>query len=347
MSSAGLVLALASSGTFALSGMFAASLFEAGWSAGAVTTLRVSLAAAVLLVPALVALRGRWHILRAARWQLLSFGVFAVVLAQLGYFMAAQFIPPALALLIEYLGPVLLVLWTWARSRIAPAALTLVGVAVAVLGLALVSGVGGAALHPLGILFGLVGAVGNAVYWASAASGTHGLPPVTLAGLGLGVGALILTVVAASGLVPFAIGGDAATLAGVDVPAWLVVAGVVLIATVAAYVLGIAGVRRLGATVASFAGYTETLFAIAWMALLLGILPTGSQWLGATAIIAGVVLVKVGEVRAAHRGPTPDEPPLTVPELPVTDAGRAPDQPLSDQSLSDQSLSDQSLSDQS
>ncbi len=330
LSGGGLLLALASSATFALSGIFAAALFEAGWSAGAVTTLRIGLAAVVLVVPALLALRGRWRILREARWQLLSFGVFAVVLAQLGFFLATQYIPPALALLIEYLGPVLLVLWTWARTRVAPARLTLLGVVLAVAGLALVSGIGGGdALHPLGIVFGLVGAVGNAVYWATAASGTHGLPPVTLAGIGLGIGGTILAVAGAVGLLPFAVGEPTAVLAGAPLPSWAVIAGLVLIATVSAYVLGIAGARRLGATVASFAGYTETLFAIGWMALLLGLLPTGTQWAGATALIAGVVLVKAGEVRAARRGPTPGDPVLTVPELPVPAPRRAGPDPQS------------------
>lgn len=314
---AGLALALGSSATFALSGMFAAALIGAGWSSGAVTTLRIGLAAAVLIVPALLALRGDWGALRRARGQIVTFGVFAVVVAQLGFFSAVQYIPPALALLIEYLGPVLLVLWTWARTRIAPAGLTILGVGLAVLGLALVSGVGGAALHPLGVLYGLIGAVGNAVYWASAASGTHGLPPATLAGLGLAVGAVLLAAACAVGLLPFAIGLGTAELAGADLPAWASIAGVVLLATVTPYVLGIAGARRLGATVASFAGYTETLFAIIWMALLLGLLPTGQQWLGASAVIAGIVLVKIGEVRRARREPGAHlDPALTVPELP-------------------------------
>ena len=54
-----------------------------------------------------------------------------------------------------------------------------------------------------------------------------------------------------------------------------------------------------GATVASFTGYSEPLFGIVWTILLLSVLPTSAQWVGAALIVAGVVTVKVGELRAA------------------------------------------------
>ena len=294
---AGLAIALASSASFALSGMFASALIDSGWSSGAVTTVRMIGSALVLIGPALLALRGSWHLLRRARWQVVTFGVFGVTVAQLGFFSAVQFIPPALALLIEFLGPVLLVGWTWARTRIAPPGLTLIGVALAVIGLVLVSGVIGAVqLNPLGILLALTAAVGNAVYWATAASQTHGLPPVTLAGLGLVVGAVLLTAAGLAGLLPFRSSSVTTLLAGTAVPMPVTIAALILLATVTPYVLGIIGARRLGATVASFAGYSEPIFGIVWMGLLLSTLPTPMQFAGAAAVVAGVVLVKLGQL---------------------------------------------------
>ncbi|MBO0811329.1 MAG: EamA family transporter [Microlunatus sp.] len=309
----GLAIALGSSASFALSGMFASSLIDSGWSSGAVTTLRILGAALILLVPAVRALHGDWGLLLRARWQLLGFGVFAVTFAQLGFFSAVQYIPPALALLIEFLGPVLLVCWTWARTRTAPPRLTLLGIAVAVVGLALVSGViGSVHLDLLGVFFALFAAIGNAVYWASAASDTHGLPPVTLAGFGLGIGGVLLGVAAVVRLLPFRVSTGAAELAGRDWPMPIMIGALIVIATVVPYVLGIAGARRLGATVASFAGYSEPIFAIIWMALLLSLLPTGLQLTGAAAVVLGVVLVKIGQVlseRSGHRDPD-QEPSL-------------------------------------
>lgn len=320
--SLGLLLCLAAAASFGFSGIFASSLIASGWSPGAVTTARIGLAALVMLVPSLLALRGRWSTLWAGRWQVLLFGTFAVAICQLAYFSAVQRIPPALALLIEFLGPVLLVGWTWARTRRAPAALTLVGAGVAVLGLGLVSGVGQSeGLDPLGIGLALVSAVGNAVYWASAASTTHGLPPVTLAGLGLAVGAVLLLVAGAVGILPMTVAAEPTILAGAEVPMVVTLGLLVLVATVAAYVLGVTGVRMLGATVSSFLGYSEPLFGVLWMGLLLALVPSPVQWAGAAAILAGVVLVRAGELRRprTERDPVtaPIELPLVAPELPV------------------------------
>lgn len=62
----------------------------------------------------------------------------------------------------------------------------------------------------------------------------------------------------------------------------IVVAGLVLVSTVLAYVLGVAASRRLGAIVSSFTGYSEALFGILWTAIvLLAIVPSGWEWLGA------------------------------------------------------------------
>lgn len=298
----GFLLAVASAATFALSGIFASSLLAAGWSAGAATTARIGLSALVLLVPTLIMLRGKWGLVRAGWVQLLFFGLLAVAGCQLAFFLAVQFIPPSLALLIEFTGPVLLMLWFWVRTRRAPSWLTLLGAVIAMCGLIAVAGVvTGTALHPLGILFALVAAAGNAAYYALGASSSHGIPSLPFVGLGLLIAAVLLVIAGATGLLPIVFSGETAVLAGAAVPPALVVAGLVLISTVAAYVLGVAASRRLGATVSSFTGYSEPLFGILWTILLLAIVPTTLQWFGAALIIMGVVTVKVGELRRSRR----------------------------------------------
>jgi drug/metabolite transporter (DMT)-like permease len=309
----GLVLALASSAMFGLSGIFAAALLGGGWSAGAVTLVRIGGGALVLLAPTLWLLRGRWDAVLRSWREVLVLGVLAVAVCQLAFFSAVAFIDPSLALLIEFLGPVLLVLYTWARSRRAPAALTLVGAGVALVGLGLISGIGGDALHPLGVLLALAAAVGNAGYWAAASKADSELPPIALAGLGLVVGAVVLGLAAATGLLPVAASAAPVELAGETVPWWAAMGMLILIATAASYVLGILGARRLGATLASFVGYSEPMFGILWTALLLWILPTGMQWLGAAAIIAGVVLVRLGQARR----PRPTKGPAIVEGIPA------------------------------
>ena len=62
--SAGLGLAVLSAAAFGTSGTFAASLLEAGWTAGSAVTARVVTAALVLAPFALLQLRGQLGLLR-------------------------------------------------------------------------------------------------------------------------------------------------------------------------------------------------------------------------------------------------------------------------------------------
>lgn len=294
----GFIFAVASAASFGLSGIFASALMTAGWSAGAATTMRISLSALILFFPTIVMLRGKWDLVKAAWSQILLFGLLAVAGCQLAFFMAVQFIPPSLAILLEFMGPVILVGWYWARTKKAPAGLTILGAAVAVLGVVAISGVGGeATLHPLGILLALIAAIGLAAYFATGSATDHGIPPLPFVGLGLIVAAFTLGLASATGILPFKITTSPAILAGFEISPFLIVAGVVLISTVLAYILGVTASRLLGATVASFTGYAEPIFAIVWTILFLSISPSLWQWVGAALIIAGVVLVKAGELR--------------------------------------------------
>lgn len=299
----GFLLAIGSAATFALSGIFASALMAAGWSAGATTTARLVFASLVLLIPTLLMMRGRWSLLRRGWQPVLLFGLLAVAICQLAFFLSVQFIPPSLALLIEFMGPVLLVIWMWLRTRVAPSLLTLLGAALAVGGLIAMSGLGsgGETLHPLGILFGLIAAIGNAAYYAAGASNSHGIPPLPFVGLGLGLGAVVLVCVSLIGLLPFQTSSTATIIAGTEVSPVLAVAGLVVISTATPYVLGVAASRRLGATLSSFTGYSEALFGIFWTIVLLAILPTGMQWLGASLIIVGVVTVRLGELTRSRK----------------------------------------------
>lgn len=301
----GFALAIASAAGFGLSGIFASVLFDAGWSPLAAVTVRVTFAALVLAPVAIWMLRGRWASVRAAWKDLLAFGLVAVAMCQLAYFLAVQYIAPSLAIVLEFLGPVLLVFWTWARTRKAPTMLTFAGAAVALIGVVAVAGViGGVMLHPLGIAFGLLSAVGVAVYFSVSANATHGVPPIPFAALGLMVGAVALWLIAPLGILPFEMSAAPTTLVSLDVPVWVTVTLLVLVSTVAGYVLGVGGARRLGPTVASFTGYSEPVFSFVWTALILAFIPGPWQFVGAIAIIAGVVLVKLGEVKTEPRPTT-------------------------------------------
>jgi drug/metabolite transporter (DMT)-like permease len=316
----GWALALLSAAAFGTSGVFASSLLDAGWTAGSAVILRVGIAAIVLTPIALLQLRGRWSLLRHNAGTVLAFGVFAVAGAQLFYFLAVPELSVGVALLLEYSGVVLVVLWTWASSRRTPSALTLVGAVVAVLGLVLVLDVvRGAELNALGVFYGLMAAVGLSVYFIVSARTDGALPPLVTAWAGMAVGAAALSLAALVGVLPW-------TTSTADVvlfdrtTSWLVpVLGLSLVAAALAYVTGVFAVQRLGSRLASFTGLNEVLFAVAFAWVALDEQPSIVQGVGAVVVLAGIVLVKLGE---------PTDDPAGLSELgdpqqaPLVDEGR-------------------------
>jgi drug/metabolite transporter (DMT)-like permease len=298
-SGAGLGLAVLSAATFGTSGSFATSLIDSGWSPAAAVTARIMIAAAVLTVPALLLLRGRYALVVASLRSVAVFGVLAVAGAQLCYFNAVEHLSVGVALLLEYLGVLLVVGWLWLRQGHRPRRLTVAGAAAAVIGLALVLDVTGRHhVDPVGVLWGLGAAVGLAAYFVLSAQEENALPPIAMAWSGMTVGALTLVALGLAGAVPIhANTHDVHFLS--HRTSWLVpVLGLSLVAAVFAYAAGIRAARILGAKVASFVGLSEVLFAVLFAWLLLGQLPRGAQFVGGVFILGGVALVRVDELRA-------------------------------------------------
>ncbi len=312
-SGAGLGLALFSSLAFSTSGALGKSLIDAGWSPAAAVTARIGIAALVLAVPAAVSLRGRWDALRRDMGTVGGYGLLAVAGAQLFYFNAIQRLPVGVALMLEYLGIVLVVIWMWIRHGHRPRRLTVGGSAAALAGLALVLGViGHVRLDLAGVLWGLGAGVGLAAYYVLSSHSRGDLPPMALASAGMGIGAVALLALGGTGAVPMHATFGTVTFVGHRV-SWLVpIAGLSLVAAVIAYVAGIAAARMLGATLASFAGLAEVIFAVLIAWLLLGQLPTGVQLAGGVLIVAGIALVRLDELRAP---PVPQAEPS--PAMPV------------------------------
>lgn len=307
----GLVAMLASCAAFGTSGPFAKALMNADWSPGAVVLIRIAGAAIVLAPFTLWSMRGRWSTARREVPRAAFYGTLAVAAAQLGYFQAVSRMPVGVALLIEYLGIILVVLWVWALTRRMPHRLTGVGIVLALAGLALVLDVTGQSTPSLGgVLWGLLAAVGLAGHYVLAGRPTS-LPAVAFAGFGLTSGALVLAAAGVVGVLPMEVGSSSVVIAGASAPAWVAFAELVLVAAALAYVLGILGARHLGSTLASFVGLTEVIFAVAFAWVLLGELPGPIQIIGGLVLLSGVVAVRLGErdeARVAARGEDVDEP---------------------------------------
>ena len=300
----GLAFALVSAVTFGLSGALARPLLESGWSAGAVTLVRVG-GAALLVAPfAAVALRGQWGVLRRNAGLVVMYGVLAVAGAQFCYFSAVSHMQVGPALLIEYTAPAAVVVWLWLRQGQRPGPVTLVGAGLAALGLVLVLDLlSGANLSVPGVLWALAAMVGAAAYFVISADETNGLPPLALAAGGLVVGTLALALLGLVGLLPLHRASASVEYSGAAVEPWVPLALLALVTAAIAYTTGIAAIRRLGSRVASFVALTEVLSGVLWAWLLLDELPRPIQLLGGVLILAGVVAVKLGErtvLRAEH-----------------------------------------------
>ena len=199
---AGIVLAVLSAGAFGTSGIFGSALISSGWSPAAAAITRLAGAAVLLTVPAVVQLRGRWALLGREAGKVVIYGLVAIGGGQLFYFNAIESIPIGLAVLLEYLGVVLVVGWLWAVRGQRPGRLTVAGVVTAIAGLALLADVAGASqINPAGIMWGLLEAVSLAAYFLLAAAvGEEALPPLVMAWAGLCTGAAFLAVAAATGV---------------------------------------------------------------------------------------------------------------------------------------------------
>ncbi len=155
VSTAGLVMAVASALAFSSSGPFMKPLLEAGWSLGAALLVRMGVSGLILSPALFLAIRRERSFVRR-HWRIvLGFGLTAVAGCQILFFSAMQRMPVAVALLIQYLAPVLLVGLAWIRTRRTPSRLVLVGSAVAVTGLVLVVDISGASFDLIGTLLAL------------------------------------------------------------------------------------------------------------------------------------------------------------------------------------------------
>lgn len=301
---AGLVLAVVSAASFGMSGALARELLNTGWSAGAIVLVRVGLAALVVAPFGLVALRGRWGLLRRNAALIAVYGGLAVAGAQFCYFSAVQHMQVGPALLIEYTAPAAVVVWMWLRHGQRPGPVTLVGAGLAALGLVLVLDLlSGADLSVAGVLWALAAMVGAATYFVVSADESNGLPPMVLAASGLVVGTLMLALLGLVGLMPMRASRASVTYAGTTVEWWvpLLLLGVVTAAL--AYTTGIAAGRRLGSRLASFVALLEVVAGVLFAWLLLGELPRPVQLVGGLLILAGVVFVKLGEPKSTIERP--------------------------------------------
>lgn len=279
--SAGLVFAVASALCFGGSGPIAKPLINAGLSPLHVAWLRLAGGALVMLPFAF----GYLQVLRRERKLLIGYGVFAIAGVQVCYFAAIARIPVSVALLIEFLGPVIVLGWLRFVLHRPVTKTAAFGVAFALAGLACVVEVwSGMTFDPIGVLLGLAAAGCQATYFVLSDE-SSAVDPRALTSYGLLIGALIITVVARPWTMEWSLLTGEVTMAGAGVPALFAVLWVVLVGTVLAYLTGIVAVRNLTPSVAGGVAFLEPVVAtvLAWMVL--------GEYLGPIQLLGGALIL--------------------------------------------------------
>jgi drug/metabolite transporter (DMT)-like permease len=257
-----------------------------------------SLGAAIGFVVVLLALAPqRLRVRRRELPFLALFGVCGLAFVQWFYFLAIHRLAVGIALLIEYLGALLVALWARyvfhepVRRRIwAALALALAGLAM------IVDLLGGGELSSAGITFASVSAVTYTAYILLAERGVGDRDAVSLLAWGFGFAALFLSVIGPWWSFPYGRIGDSVSLLGHleshALPVWALVAWVVVLGTILPFFLLVSALRHLTATRVAIISMLEpvaaTVVAWAW----LGESLTAVQLTGACVVLAAIGLAQ-------------------------------------------------------
>jgi drug/metabolite transporter (DMT)-like permease len=288
----GYAMVLTAATLWAVNGTVSKIILETGISSLRLTEVR-STGAFLGLAVALALLNPRS--LRVSRRELpllAVFGICGLAFVQWFYFAAIHRIAIGVALLIQYLAPLIVALWArfvmhrLVRRRIwAALALALVGLSFV---LELWSGF---ELDGLGVAASLLAAASYAVYLLLAEREVGRRDPVSLTTYGFLFAALFWALVQPWWSFPLGVIDDAAAAAW-NMPVWALMAWMIVLGTIVPFALMIASLRFVSAPRASIIAMLEPVAAtvVAW--LWLGETLGPAQLGGGALVLAGIVLAQ-------------------------------------------------------
>lgn len=293
----GYAMVLAATCMWGINGSVSKAILGEGLSSPRLTEVR-STGAAIVLVLAL-ALTQPWR-LRVRRGELLflaAFGILGLAAVQWLYFFAIHRLDIGIALLIQYLAPVLIALWAVfvvkekVRRRIWVAIILSLG------GLSLVVDLRhGFSLDALGTAAALGAAVAFATYILLAEHAVGTRDPVSLLGLGFVVAALFWAIVQPWWSFPVGIVDERAHLDGALVelttPVWLLMLTMIVVGTIVPFLLLVGALRHISATRAGVTAMFEPVAGALVAYALLGESLSGVQLVGGAIVLAGILLAQ-------------------------------------------------------
>lgn len=290
-------MVLAAATLFGINGTVAKVALSSGLSSLRLTEAR---SAGACLGLTLFALVRRPSSLRVARRELVPlavFGAIGVAFVQLFYFLSIHRLAISIALLIQYLGPLLVAIWarTFGHEHVRRRIWAALGLSLGGLTL-MVQLWDGLSLDGLGVVYAFVGAVAYAFYLLVAEREVARRDTISLMAWGFFFATLFWTVVQPWWSFPArAVGRTVSlqgSLAGVHLPVWALVLWVVVPGSIAPFTLIVGALRHISATRAGVAAMLEPVVAtvVAWAWLRESLDP--AQLAGAAVVLAGIGLAQ-------------------------------------------------------
>jgi drug/metabolite transporter (DMT)-like permease len=283
---------------WAVNGVISKVIIESGGIAAQRLTEVRTTGAFLLLAAALgVARPASLRLRRRELPMLLVFGVLGLAFVQWFYFEAISRLDIGVALLIQYIAPVLVALWARfvyhepVRRRIwAALALSILGIAL------LVELWSGLTLDSLGVAAALGSAATFAVYILSAERAVTRRDPISLVCYGFLLASIFWAVLQPWTSFPVELVDESVSLLGrleeLSLPVWLLMGWMVVLGTIVPFALLAASLRHITASRAAITAMFEpvaaTVFAFAW----LGESLTAFQLVGGLVVLGAILLAQ-------------------------------------------------------
>jgi drug/metabolite transporter (DMT)-like permease len=290
-------MVLAAATLFGINGTVAKVALSSGLSSLRLTEAR---SAGAFLGLTLFALVRRPTSLRVARRELVRlaiFGSIGVAFVQLFYFLAIHRLAIAIALLIQYLGPLFVAIWarTFGHEHVRRRIWAALGLSLAGLTL-MVQLWNGLELDGLGVLYAFIGALAYAFYLLVAEREVARRDTISLMAWGFFFATLFWSIVQPWSSFPARTVARTVSLqgslAGVHLPVWALVLWVVVLGSIAPFTLIVGALRHISATRAGVAAMLEPVVAtvVAWAWLRESLDP--AQLAGAAVVLAAIGLAQ-------------------------------------------------------
>jgi drug/metabolite transporter (DMT)-like permease len=282
---------------FAVNGTVSKVVLDSGLSSLELTQIRSSGAAVGLLAFLLAVAPRTLRVDRRELAFLVLFGVTGVAFVQWLYFVALDHLPVGIALLIQFLGPLIVALFARFVYHEAIRRRIWVALLLCIVGLAVVvEAWSGVKFSTVGITAALGAAFALAAYILMAERERRHRDPVSLSFYGFLFAALFWALIQPLWQFPWSTLGDTVSLQGNlsehTAPVWVLVGFIVVVGTMITFSLLTGALRHISATRASIVATLEPVVAtvVAW--LWLGETFGTAQLVGGVVVLAGIVLAQ-------------------------------------------------------